>query len=409
MKKIRFTFFAQVFGLISLFFVPFSPILGQTEKCGTDWINAHYQKFFPQNNPAPVAAPSTTVDARTVVTIPVVVHVVYFFGFENISKEQVESQIAVLNADFRKSNTNFAQTPADFKPLAADCQIEFCLASKDPSGAATDGITRTKTNAATIGSKVENDGRISIKHSDTGGADAWDEAKYLNIWVGQLTTGLFGFATFPGTAPLGEDGVVIDPRYFGTVGLAASSAPQDLGRTATHEIGHYFNLKHIWGSGNSCTDDDDVSDTPQVKGAFYGCPVHPQLSCGNKAMFMNYMDYTDDGCMTMFTAGQRDRMVAALNGPRASLLTSNGCGTISTQTIDDQPVVLFPNPAADQIFIKNIFGKTSPVTVFNALGQPVFCPEKWASGELELDISRLAPGFYTVGNPFFQKNFVKNP
>lgn len=408
MLKIRFPQAAQFFGLFLIFFNVQLPVFGQTEQCGTNWVTDHYQKYFPQKTAPIPEFPNSPITNRTVVTIPVVVHVVHFWSFENISKEQIESQIAVLNADFRKLNANFNQTPAEFKTVAADCQLEFCLASKDPFGAPTDGITRTKTNVSVIGSKVENDGRLSIKHSDTGGEDAWNESKYLNIWVGGLQSGLFGFATFPATAPAGEDGVVIDPRYFGTVGLAASSAPQNLGRTATHEVGHYFNLKHIWGNVNGCNEDDDVADTPQSEKPFSVCPVHPQFSCGNKAMFMNYMDYTDDGCMTMFSAGQRDRMLAALNGPRASLLTSNGCGTLSTQVIENQDITLWPNPATGQVFIKNIFEKDGAVTVRNALGQPVFCTQNWSAGQVELNVSGLATGFYVVGNGFFQKIFIKS-
>jgi hypothetical protein len=168
----------------------------------------------------------------------------------------------------------------------------------------------------------------NVKFSSTGGSNIWNRDKYLNIWVCNLSSGLLGYAQFPG-GPANTDGVVIDFQAFGTNGTA--QAPFNLGRTATHEVGHWLNCYHIWGDdGTACTGTDQVSDTPNQADENYGCPVFPVISCNNGPngdMFMNYMDYTDDGCMNVFTTGQKNRMQAlfASGGFRSPLTTSNGC------------------------------------------------------------------------------------
>jgi hypothetical protein len=242
-----------------------------------------------------------------VITIPVVVHVVYANPNQNVSDAQINSQIAILNQDFRKLNSDVSLTPAPFAPLAADAQIEFCLAQRDPLGNATNGITRTSTTHGAF--YLEND----VKFNSTGGKDAWNTASYLNLWVCNLSGGLLGYAQFPGGDPF-TDGVVVNYTAFGNTGTA--TAPYNKGRTATHEIGHYFDLIHIWGDESACAQDDDVTDTPQQKNQNGGCPTYPLISgsgasCSGTApgaMFMNYMDYTNDACMYMFTLGQATRM-----------------------------------------------------------------------------------------------------
>lgn len=263
---------------------------------------------------------------RALVTIPVVVHVVWNTAAENISDAQIQSQITVLNNDFRKLNSDAGNVPSAFSGLAADANIEFCLATTNPSGNATTGINRVQTTATSFGTNN------TVKSSSTGGANAWDRNKYLNIWVCDISGGILGYAQFPG-GTASTDGVVIDYQYFGTIGTA--TAPFNKGRTATHEVGHWLNLYHIWGDdGTGCTGSDLVSDTPNQADENYGCPTFPQVSCSNGPngdMFMNYMDYTDDACMNMFSTGQSARMQAlfATGGARASLLTSNGCGTVA--------------------------------------------------------------------------------
>jgi hypothetical protein len=252
---------------------------------------------------------------RTGVTrIPVVVHVVWNTAAQNISDAQIASQIDVLNRDFRRTNPDVAITPAPFLPLTADSRVEFALASTAPNGAPTSGIQRRQTTVASFSS---ND---AVKSAASGGIDAWPAANYLNMWVCALGGGLLGYAQFPG-GPANTDGVVILHSGFGTNGTAAP--PFNLGRTATHEIGHWLNLNHIWGDdGTGCSGTDNVADTPSQGGYNTGAPTFPHVSCSNGPngdMFMNYMDYVDDRSMVMFTTGQVARMQACLDGVRSSI------------------------------------------------------------------------------------------
>lgn len=263
-------------------------------------------------------------DKALLITIPVVVHIVYNTTAENLSDARIQSQIDVLNQDFRRLNSDASNTPSAFQSVAADVEIEFCLATKDPNGQSTNGITRTSTSTTSFDINSDN-----IKFTSQGGKDAWPSNKYLNIWVGDISGGILGYATPPGAFPAAYDGVVINYKYFGTSAFGAQS-PYNKGRTATHEVGHWLNLKHIWGDdGTSCSGTDNVSDTPNQAGENYGCPTFPKTdACSPTSpgvMFMNYMDYVDDGCMNMFTAGQKTRMHAAINGARSSLFSSDGC------------------------------------------------------------------------------------
>ena len=258
--------------------------------------------------------------ARVGITrIPVVVHVVWNANAQNISDAQIQSQIDVLNQDYRMTNPDIGQVPAVWQSIRGDARIEFFLATTDPNRNPTNGITRTRTEATSFAQAGN-----PIKSAATGGADPWPADRYLNIWVASRITSpqgdLLGYAQFPG-GPAATDGVVILQSAFGTIGTA--TAPFNRGRTATHEIGHWLNLFHIWGDdGTGCNGSDEVSDTPNAAGPNFNCPTFPSVTCKNGPngdMFMNYMDYTDDACMFMFTSGQVARMQAALDGPRVSI------------------------------------------------------------------------------------------
>lgn len=284
-------------------------------------MDAQVQNWIVQQNKYPTT--------QAVINIPVVVHVVYNTSAQNISDAQVQSQIAVLNEDFRKLNADAASTPSAFSSAVADCQINFCLAQRDPNGNATTGIVRKQTSTASFNS---ND---NVKRSANGGSDAWNTSQYLNIWVCNLGQSLLGYAQFPGGSA-STDGVVILYSAFGRVGTV--NAPYHKGRTTTHEVGHWLNLRHIWGDANC--GNDQVGDTPTQQTANYGCPSFPHVTCSNGPngdMFMNYMDYTDDACMFMFTNGQSSRMTAAINTYRSGLLTSQGCSAPSGGTICNAP------------------------------------------------------------------------
>ncbi|MEU7134212.1 zinc metalloprotease [Streptomyces sp. NPDC046261] len=259
--------------------------------------------------------------ARTGITcLPVVVHVVHHTDEQNIDDAQITSQIAVLNADFRRRNADVGRAPDVWRPLAADARVEFRLATVDPDGRPTTGITRTRTEVTEFPTDD------SVKFTAQGGHDAWPADRYLNIWVCPLGESLLGYAQFPG-GPAATDGVVVLHSAFGTSGTA--TAPFDLGRTTTHEVGHWLNLFHIWGDdGTGCSGGDFVADTPNQGGPNFGSPAYPQVSCGNAPhgdMFMNYMDYVDDAAMFMFTQGQVTRVDATFDGPRSSFPAAGPC------------------------------------------------------------------------------------
>lgn len=245
--------------------------------------------------------------------INVVVHILKSPGIGNVTSAQVAAQIAALNKDYRAKNPDRKKVPTIWKGLVADAMIEFQLAAKDPKGKSTTGILHVPTTVAEFG---QND---SMKDPARGGSAPWPTDRYLNIWVCPLKDNLLGYAQFPG-GPRETDGVVISYNAFGRGGTA--QAPFNKGRTCTHEVGHYFNLRHIWGDTPDCSGGDSVDDTPNAEGSNYGQPSFPNVSCRNGPngdMFMNYMDYVDDAAMFMFTPEQVARMHAALQGPRKTL------------------------------------------------------------------------------------------
>lgn len=313
----------------------------------------------------------TANKSQQVVTIPVVVHVVYNTSTQNIQDAQVQSQIDVLNADFTRTNADAVNTPTAFQTAASSPQIQFCLASVDPSGNPTNGIDRKST---TVTSFTTDD---KVKFTAQGGADAWDVTKYFNIWVCPLSGGLLGYAEFPTGTASNTFGVVSGYNYFGDT--LTVSAPFNKGRTATHEVGHCFNLRHIWGDdGSGCTGSDQCTDTPNQAGASYGCPGFPKTdACSPSSpgvMYMNYMDYSDDACMNMFTADQSTRMLAIVNNaPYNSLTTSTVCASSPLQQDDaGVPSILSPSgtlcgasSVAPSVVIKNFGSATLSSAIIN--------------------------------------------
>lgn len=357
----------------------------QLEQESQNWINANQARLAPNSQ------------AQVVVTIPVVIHVLYYNATQNISTAQINSQIVVLNKDYSRTNTDAANTPSAFQSIAVNCDMQFCLATVDPNGNPTTGIETRSTTINQIGNTN------SYYQYSAGGLNAWDRTKYLNIWVCNIDGGnTLGYAYLPGTAAASYDGVVIDYRYFGTMGTV--SAPFNLGRTATHEVGHWFNLEHIWADEPSCSADDGVTDTPQQKGENYGCPAYPQTTqsggrCNTSdpsSMFMNYMDYTDDNCMNAFTQGQKTRMLAAINGARSGLLTSNGCGPAGiTPVFGELSVSVFPNPSNGQVEL--LLGASQnkvDVVLMNTMGEVVSRLSFEHIERTEIDLTAYAKGIY---------------
>ncbi len=301
--------------------------------------------------------------SRTIITIPVVVHLLYHTDSLNqqLSNWQIASQIDALNEDYRRFNADRYKTPSQFDSIGADCEIEFCLAKRDPNGNATNGIRRIVTDTSVFHSFSD------PKFSATGGDDAWPFADYLNIWVCPLVFPLLGYSTFPSNSMTIDDGVVIHYKAFGRINCF--SKRYNVGRTATHEIGHWFNLSHIDGDDNGgCNFDDGIDDTPLEDIHRFGCPEFPSPSCSNVSdIFMDYMDYTNDSCMNLFTFGQKTKMVSAFNLFRSSILSSQGCTPLPAQYAWDIGVSKILNP--DEF----IYGDsvTPVVTIHNFGIQPI--------------------------------------
>lgn len=390
----------------------------QPERCAT----VQYQKMRAQESPAlaeqrrqgnlvieKLVRERKLKSSQSTITIPVVVHVIYRTNLENIPDSQIYSQIDILNEDFGRTNADAAMTPSEFVPVAANTGIQFCLASRKPNGDWTNGIERRQT---TVMDWLPDD---NMKFYSQGGLDIWDPTSYLNLWVCNLGSGFLGYSTDPNPIDMLRDGVVIRYRSFGRVGYL--TAPYDKGRTATHEVGHWLNLKHIWGDdGGSCVGTDNIHDTPNQWDATQGCPTFPfndacsfpgceatqdtANPCSNNGiMFMNYMDYTDDACMNIWTLEQAAYMQTIVNTYRSALFSSPGCspaigmGEISTE----QRISIYPNPAGNEISVA-CFGNATEnysLVICDVTGKEISTLEKFSCADNRpVNISTLVNGVY---------------
>ncbi|MBC7861603.1 MAG: T9SS type A sorting domain-containing protein [Bacteroidia bacterium] len=358
--------------------------------------------------------------AQTTVVIPVVFHVLYPNASSpaNLHDSVLVRQLAIMNETYSLSNPNFANTRAIFDTLGANTDVQFCFAGVDPLGNACTGIDRFQT-ATSFSLTALNNG---VKIPSMGGRAAGDAQRYLNIWCCDMsffgTAFVLGFATFPG-GPDSLDGVVLQYEY---VGMQNNGTVNNLGRTAVHEVGHWLGMRHIWGDGQQstvpCDSTDYVEDTPHANNASAtDCdttkntcstedPYWTSLAIDPPDMVENYMDYSNDGCMTMFTKGQKARMWSFINTLRSNLLTNNV--TCATVGIDEyNPVFgdfihVYPNPVNGLLNIN--FSTNSieqaKVEFYNAAGQlvKVFVPSDFQN---VVEVKGLASGIYflKISNP----------
>ncbi|MBL7791063.1 MAG: zinc-dependent metalloprotease [Saprospiraceae bacterium] len=368
------------------------PVVGSTQHCLS-------QRLLARKPAVDTVVADPGFEMRETATIEVVVHVVWRTPSENISTEQVLSQIAVLNEDFRLLNNNQTDILPIFQQAKADTEIEFALVSVDPAGNPSDGIVRVQTAYDLIGIARDENNRRRICYSASGGSDAWCPDRYLNIWIGQFPEGISGEASFPGQDTLSEDGIRIDPEHFGRTGTA--TPPYHLGRTTTHEIGHYLNLYHLWGGDGDedllCQFDDEVADTPEQAFNYRNlCPSGIQQSCGTPDMYQNYLNYTNDACMALFTTGQKTRMWATLNGPRSGLLGGQACSVATSAPRAQVPLTVFPNPAKmDEMCYVRSASPAFTLFLFDCQGK-LWYRQYSTSAETSFSLSAIPPGPYVL-------------
>ena len=382
------------------------------ERCGYEMAKREMAQKYPSYS---IAAQQTFEQARlyaeqrrnlqnddenpTIFKIPVVFHIVYADDDENLSDALVQSQMEVLNEDFRRLNSNASDVREIFADLATDPKIEFYIAETDPNGQPTNGITRTPTTITSFAGIADH-----VKASDTGGIEAWDTEQYLNIWVCNMNTTLFGvevpsvlgIAYPPIDAPnwsdgaipdniADVDGVIINYQTFGRnnpqAGVLTGTA--DEGRTAVHEIGHYLGLRHLWGDPdsftNGCTVDDGLEDTPNMLNSFVlqdtivPCEnLFEKNTCGMGEsgdlpdMVENYMDYTFQSCQNMFTQQQVELMCSMLATSRAGLLQEIAADfTVNNTTIYPNDSVQFTAETVNALTYAWDFGDGNSSSLYN--------------------------------------------
>jgi len=277
-------------------------------------------------------------ETENAVVIPVVFHVV-LQNTAQVTDAQIIAQLDTLNKDYAGANEDASKILSAFKPLFGKTNIQFCLAQRTPDGDPTNGIVRKTTSTASFGTDDK------MKHADTGGDDGWNPEKYYNIWICVLSNGILGYGTFPESGDPSDDGVVIDIQA-----LPGSNLPAyDEGKTLTHETGHFFDLLHIWGDDDgACTGSDQIADTPNQGDATVGSPTGVKVdNCSPVApgiMYQNYMDYTNDDQLLLFTIDQVARIETSMTNFRSSLFNSDGCQPAVVFNLDAQVrAILQPN------------------------------------------------------------------
>ena len=377
--------------ILLLLSIVFLTSFSQTQRCSTDeYVESLKSKgLYNYNTQRTSINHSYTGNYN----IPVVVHVLYNTDEQNISDARIYSQIETLNNDYNALNTELVEVPEEFQSVIGNVGFNFFLVQEDMNGSPCSGINRVYTEVDSFLGFSDD-----MKKSEDGGVDAWNTECFLNIWVCNLSGNTLGFATMPDIVTDDLDGVVIDYEFFG-VDLSSSS-PYNLGKTGTHEVGHYFDLEHPFSGG--CSDWDGCDDTPSTSSPTYGCPSYPQLSCQTNNMSMNFMDYTDDACMSMFTTCQAQRMQDALLNYRPGLINSSDCA-ISLENYIKPPILVYPNPVKNLLCIEN----TNSYIIINDLyGRELLVNYMYDNNCL--DVSGLAAGTYILSVDHNTLQFIKN-
>ena len=395
----------RVYLVLILFFIAFGNYAqssGNIHKCNQQQHSDSIRKAFPevteqifQNELELQQWIRNTSDypqTQSVITIPVVFHVLYATDAQNLPDDQILAQLNVLNRDFRRQNADTILTPQRFKSISADTEIEFCLATQTPDGQPTNGIIRKQTNIPNIGNTNK------YYRPTQGGSQIWDPRYYMNVWICEITDTLLGFTYLPGEAQPNFDGVVLNYKVCGDKSYIP--APFNMGRTLVHEVGHWLNLQHVWGPQEGCQFDDGISDTPSQQKSNSKCPNAIVLSCNNAPngdMWINYMDYTYDQCQTAFTYGQKNRMLGTLNTSRKLLLNSLGCSPPDTTQPFVESIKIQPNPVSDVLNISfSLSGQQeTTIRIYDVTGRLMLTSIAQVDiGKTFIDVSTLHSGCY---------------
>ena len=370
-------------------------------------VNGHYDEITELS----IQNKSSIIRPRSERWFHVVVHDVSRSG-SPVSDAQIVHQIDLLNNDFAKKGANIHKLREEFQNLAADTEIRFCLATEDPDGNPTSGVTYSNTSIDRIALATEM-GRKVIHYDQLGGKTGWDPARYINIWIADYgESGILGYGSIPGTAPYPEEiGLVMDRKSFGATGSASSGGFYNKGHTLTHEMGHFFGLLHIWGEEDeSCTDSDEVEDTPNATGPYLGCPSGRQESCGVSNMYQNFMDLTDDRCLAAFTHGQAMRMQATIDLFYPDLAWDAPCHD-EIQSLEEWWTELkwAYDDNSDQYVLYNMkeFGGKVDVQVFSMDGKRIAVDQLHGERSHRINMHGIPPGIYLVVINAGEQRFVR--
>lgn len=318
--------------------------------------------------------------------IPVVFHVFTISGQMPISEFVMQEQLDILNENYNQLNAP-STLYTEARNVAADPNISFYLAEEDPFGRSTTGILYYDTDDLSLGNIDLQGGPRKVKNGSLGGADAWNTTKYLNIWVTPRDDGILGDSSFPKTNRPNEDGVVIKTEI---VGYQSKSERFGMGKTLVHEIGHFLGLRHPFGSAELCLDNDNIEDTPIQERAYFGCPVHPQESCGSQDLIYNFMDFHDDICLRFFTQGQVDFMHHILNTCRSELIENGGPMSSSGNQLEN--IITYYNGTQVLTYDPTFRPLDLQISIYDITGR--FLASHISSEEI---VSRISASAYSSG------------